>query len=173
MNECIINLKPENMKTILSLLLFPIIVLAQNSHMFQNAPPNMEFRMDFTMESTINEEIDFEDFLTGALELFITVEVYVWEVEFNQGILQPLLYDGTEQTIVPKYLNTFALVGLLPIRHEYPKPQARLNRLLAQNDPMFPKEDALFNWLNPVQYKQNKLEGTNYIPEGFGPRIKI
>ncbi len=161
------------MKTILSLLLLPFLVLAQNGHRYQNAPPNMEFRMDFTIASTINQEIDVEDFLNGALKLSITVEMYVLEVEINHGMLQPLRLDRMEQTIVPEYLDTFSLVGLVPRRHNYPKPQERLNRLLAQNDPLFPKEDALFNWLSPVQYKQNKLEGTNYVPEGFGPRIKI
>ena len=41
------------------------------------------------------------------------------------------------------------------------------------NDPMFPKENTMVDWLQPVRYQQHKLGGAENMPEGFGPRIRL
>ena len=74
---------------------------------------------------------------------------------------------------LPQYLNTYSLVGLPQITMENRKPQERLNRLLASNDPQFPRENTLLDWLNPVRQQQNRFGGVENMPEGFGPRIKF
>ncbi len=159
------------MRTILSLLLFPIIILAQHGSN-QNEPPNIEFKMEFSMENIFVEKIDFQCVIDGAKELFITVEVFTFEMEINSAIREPI-YDASMTYILPKYLNTFSLVGLIPNANETKKPQQRLNSLLALNDPMFPKEDTLFDWLHPIRYEQYKFGRADNMPEGFGPRIRI
>ncbi|MDC6387909.1 hypothetical protein PP182_04415 [Maribacter sp. PR1] len=159
------------MKTIFSLLIFPILVLAQHDQ-HQNAPPNMELQLNFTMESTYGEEMDSQGQINATVELFITLEVQVWEIEINNGISQPF-YEEPVINFLPKHLNTLSLVGIMPMTIDNRKPQEDLKRLLALNDPMFPKEDTLFDWLHPTRYQKYKLTGTEIIPQGFGPRISI
>ncbi len=158
------------MKTILSLLLLPVILLAQPQGHHQSEPFDIEFSIDFIMESTLNQENDFLELEDGTIELFVTVEVYVREIDY---VMPQFTHDGLMVRLLPKYLNTFSLTGLSSVAKEDQGPQERLNRLLALNDPMFPKEDTLQDWLQPVKYQQNKLDGAANIPEGFGPRISL
>ncbi|WP_411032052.1 hypothetical protein [Spongiimicrobium sp. 3-5] len=158
------------MKTILSLLLLPIMVLAQPHGQHQIESFDIEFSMDFAMEPILNEETDSPEPVDGTIELFITIEVYVWEMEIDYAIPQ-FTHDAAIVSYLPKYLNTFSLVGLANTVKENQRPQERLNRLLALNDPMFPKEDTLLDGLNPVRYQQNTLGDLHNMPEGFGPQI--
>jgi hypothetical protein len=159
------------MKTVFSLLIFPILVLAQYDQ-HQIAPPNMELKLNLTMESAFGEEIDSKGIINTAMEFFITLEVYVREIEINQGISQSY-YEGPVINFLPKHLNTFSLVGIMPMTMENRKPQEDLKRLLVLNDPMFPREDTLFDWLHPIKHQKYKLTGTEIVPQGFGPRISI
>ncbi len=160
------------MKTILSLLLLPIMVLAQPYGQRQNESFDIEFTMDFAMESIPSEEIAFLELVDGTIEFFITVEVYVWEMGIDH-VIPKFTNNGAMVNSLPKYLNTFSLAGWPPIGKEDQRPQELLNRQLALNDPMFPKEDSLLDRLHPVRYQQNKLAGPENMPEGFGPRIKF
>ncbi len=158
------------MKTILSLLLLPMLVFGQPQGQHHTAHFNFEFLMD--LESIIKNEIDFMENPDGVLELFITVEIYVEELFIDTRRQGNFTYE-TATYALPKFLNTFSLVGLSPNETGYPDPQKRLNRLLALNNPMFPKENTLVDWLQPVRYQQNKLGGAENMPEGFGPRIRL
>ena len=158
------------MKTILSLLLLPVMLLAQPHGQHQNEPLDIEFSIDFIMESILNQENDFLELVDGTIELFVTVEVYVREIDY---VLPQFTYDGAKVKLLPKYLNTFSLTGLSSVAKEDHRPQERLNRLLALNDPMFPREDTFRDWLQPARYQQNKLYGAANMPEGFGPRIRL
>ena len=160
------------MKTILSLLLLPIMLLAQPYGQHQNEPFDIEFSIDFTMESILNQENDFLELVDGTIELFLTVEVYILKMEIDH-IMPQFIHNGAMVNSLPKYLYTFSLTGLSPTVNEGQRPQERLNRLLALNDPLFPKEDTLFNRLHPVRYQHNKLGGAQNMPEGFGPRIRL
>ncbi|MGB5820356.1 MAG: hypothetical protein WBG90_12790 [Saonia sp.] len=160
------------MKTILSFLLLPIMVLAQPYGQYQIESFDIEFSMDFAMEPILNEEIDFPEPADGTIELLVTVEVYVWEMEIDHVVPQ-FTHDAAMVNYLPKYLNTFSLVGLTTTAKEDQRPQERLNRLLALNDPLFPKEDTLLDGLHPVRYQQNTLGGAHNIPEGFGPQIRF
>ena len=160
------------MKNILSLLLLPIMVLAQPYGQHQNETFDIEFSMDFTMESILNQENDFLEIVDGAIELLVTVEVFVWEMEIDH-VMPKFTYDGAMVNSLPKYLNTFSLTGLYPMAKEDQRPQEKLNRLLVMNDPMFPKENTLLSRLHPVRYQNNKFGGAENMPEGFGPRIKF
>ncbi len=160
------------MKIILSLLLLPIMVLAQPHGQHQNEPFDIEFSIDSAMESILNEEIRFLELVDGTIEIFVTVEVYVWEMDIDH-VIPKFTYDGAMVNSIPKYLNSLSLVGWPPIGKEDQRPEERLNRLLALNDTMFPKEDALLDRLHPVRYQQSKLGGAENMPEGFGPRIRL
>lgn len=124
------------------------------------------------LESIVKNEFDSIEISDSPLELFITIEVYI------EGLLIGMIGQGslpyeTTHYALPKHLNTFSLVGLFPNNVEYNVPQERLDRKLAFNDPMFPRENTLVDWLQPVRYQQNKLGGTKNIFEGFGPRIRL
>ncbi len=158
------------MKIILSLSLLPIMLLAQPHGQHQNIPFNIEFSMAFTMESTLNQENDFLERMDGTIQFFVTVEVTVRE---NEHITPQFFHNRAMANSIPKYLSTYFLTGLSPTAKEDQRPQGRLNRLLAMNDPMFPKEDTLLNRFHPVRYQFNKLGGAQNMPEGFGPRIRL
>lgn len=160
------------MKNILSLLLLPIMVLSQPSGQHQNEHFDIEFSMDLTIESILNEEIDFAELVDGAIELFVTIEVYVWEMEMDY-VIPEFTYNEPMNSYLPKYLNSFSWAGFPLIGKQDLKPQERLNRLLALNDPMSPKEDTLWGQLHPARYQHNKFGGAENMPEGFGPRIKF
>ncbi len=158
------------MKTIPSLLLLPMLVFGQPQGQHHTSHFNFEFLID--LESIIKNEIDFMENPDGALELFMTVEIYVEElliVTRRQGnsSYEPAPYS------LPKFLNTFSLLGLSPNVTGNPDPQERLNSLLALTNPMFPKENSFVDWLQPVRYQQNKLGSAENMPEGFGPRIRL
>lgn len=134
------------MKTILSLLLLPIMVLAQQGQ-HQNEP--------------------------YPIELFIAVEIHVREFEID-NVIPNFIHDGIMVDSLPGYLNTFSLSGLFTMANEKQRLQEGLNRLLSMNDPMFPKEDTLFTWLHPVKYSHNNLgRSSKNMPGGFGPLIKF
>lgn len=160
------------MKTILSLLLLPILLLAQPNGPYEKEYFDVDFLVDFTMESIPDQENGFLELADGAIELFVMVEIYVWEMAMDDFKTQfdqdPLIWN-----YLPKYLNTFSLVGLTPTTNEDQRPQERLNRLLALNDSMFPKENTLLDRLHPVQYSLPSFVGTENMSDGFGPRIKL
>ncbi|MFT4832564.1 MAG: hypothetical protein ACJART_002447 [Maribacter sp.] len=158
------------MKTILSLLLLPIMVLAQPFGQHQKESFDMEFSMNFAMESILKENSVFLELVDDTIELFVAVEVFVWEID---NVLPKFSHDGSIVNTLPQYLITYSLVELPLINTKNYKPQERLNRLLALNDPQFPKENRLLDGLNPVRQQQNKLGNSNNIPEGFGPRIRF
>ena len=93
------------MKTILSLLLLPIMVLAQPHGQHQIESFDIEFSMDFAMEPILNEETDSPEPVDGTIELFITIEVYVWEMEIDYAI--------------PQFTHDAAIVSYLPQISEY------------------------------------------------------
>lgn len=160
------------MKTILSLILLPVMILAQPMAQHQEEEFNIEFSMDINMETIVEKEIDFSETTMETVELFITIEIYVEEL-WVDPVLPKLVPNETVPIALPKYLHTFSLLGADEKPKESQKPQEYLNRLLALNDPMFPKEDTLVDWLHPVRYQQNKLGGIENMVEGFGPRIRL
>lgn len=160
------------MKTIMSLLLLPIMVLAQPYAQHQNERFDIKFSMDVAMESIPNGEIGSADLIDVSIELFVTVEIYVWEMEINR-VRPKFNYNGVMVNSLPKYLNTFSLVGWPTIGSEDQRPEKRLDHLLTLNDSKFLKEDTLFDGLHPVRYQQSKLGGVENIPKGFGPRIRL
>jgi hypothetical protein len=161
------------MKTIFSLLLLPVMVFAQPLGQHQKERFNLEFSVAFAMESILKNEMDIlPKNIDDAMEIFITVEIYLEELIASPMTLQFADYETVGKT-PPQYLNTYSLVGLYPMVAENRGPQKRLAGLLALNDPQFPKEDTLFDWLRPVRYQQNKLGGAERMPEGFGPRIQL
>jgi len=160
------------MKTILSILLLPIMALAQPYGQSPKEYQGIEFSMNLNMESALGKGINFSEFVDGPIELVITLEVYVDVIEFFSETPQLNHYETVAYT-PPQYLSTLSLTGLYSSTIESDKPQERLNRLLALNDPMFLKENTLSNRLYPVRYKSNKLGGTENIFQGFGPLIRI
>lgn len=160
------------MKTILSLLLLPIIVLAQTPPQHQEHL-NIEFSIDVDMEYILSNEIDMlPKNIDDIMEIFITVEIYVEELILNTTPLQ-FMDNETAVNTLPQYLSTYSLAALFPSPIGNSAPQERLKGLLALNDPRFPKEDTLLDWLHPVRYQQNKFDGAANMPEGFGPRIRL
>ncbi|MBT8384292.1 MAG: hypothetical protein KJO83_01130, partial [Bacteroidia bacterium] len=131
------------MKTILSLLLLPIILIAQPYGQHQNERFDIEFSVEMTMEPIITEKMGSLNMAEGTIELLVMVEVYLQE------------FDGSKVNPLPKYLNTFSLIEWPAIREEGQRPKERLNGLLALNDPAFPKEDTLLGGLLPVRYERN------------------
>lgn len=156
------------MKTILPFLLVPIMVLAQFHGQHQNDFSDIEFSMEFTMEPILNQEKNPLELVDGIFEIFVTVEIIVQEIDY---IRPQFTHNDGVANLSPKYLNNFSVTGLSTIRG--PRPQERLKRLLALNDPMFPKEDTILKGLHPVRYEQNKWGSVQNIPEGFGPRIRL
>lgn len=161
------------MKTILSLLLLPIMLVAQPYDQRQNERFDIEFSMEVAMEPVLNGEIGSLDLVEGTIELFVTLEVCVREMEIDHIKHKFTYNEGAMVYSIPKYLNTFSLVGWPPIGKEVQRPKELLNPLLALNDPKFPKEDTLLNRLHPVSYQRNKLGSLENIPKGFGPRIRL
>ena len=104
------------------------------------------------------------------VQFYLTVEVNVLEYKI-ENITPNFTSDWLMTNVLPKYLNTFSLTGLFDMINEEQQLQERFNLLLATNDPMFPKEYTLFDWLAPVRYQQYKFGGAENMPEGFGPRI--
>ena len=115
------------MKTILSLLLLPMLMFGQPQGQHLNANFQFEFLMDF--ESIFKNEIDLMENSKGTLELFITVEIYVEEL-FIDPISRKNLPNETVPYTIPKHLNTLTLVGLSPDIAADNDPQERLNRKL-------------------------------------------
>jgi len=160
------------MKAILSLLLLPIMMLAQPRDQHQKGNFNITFSMNFDSEPLLDREINFQEAIASNIEFTITLEVYVETLEFNPRTSRFTDYETVAIT-PPQYLNTFSLVGLYSNPSKESKPQERLNHLLALNDPRFPKENTLINILNPVAYKLNRPAGMKKAPQGFGPLIRI
>ena len=160
------------MKTILSLILLPVMTLAQPMAQYQEEQFNIEFSMDINKETIVEKETDISETAMETVEFFITVEIYIEEL-WVDSVLPKLVPNEAVPIALPKYLHTFSLLGRDEITKKSQKPQEHLNRLLALNNPMFPKENTLVDWLHPVRYQQNKFEGIENISEGFGPRIRL
>ena len=154
------------MKTMLSLLLLPVMTFAQPMSLHQEQI-NIELSMGFDTESMLGNQIAMQENQPNTVELFITVEIFFEDLEAN-----PLTPQTLGHTL-PKYLNTYSLIGFPSTTNENLKPQNRLNRLIASNDPMFPKENTMLDWLQPIRHQQNKLASVANIPEGFGLRIRF
>lgn len=160
------------MKTIFSILLLPIMVFSQPLGQDQKAGLNTTFYMDLSMESVLQTDFDLLENLDVSIALCVTITIDTGYLEATHSM--PYFIDNkVVENKPPQYLSSISIAGL----HVTPQPksvgQDRLDLLLALNDPQFPKEDTLLDWLHPVRYLENSFGGAATISEGFGPRIKI
>jgi hypothetical protein len=158
------------MKTALSLLLLPIMVFSQPQNLSLEEQMNIELAMGFDIESILKSKIDIPKDLDETIDLLITIEVYFEELVFD-AVPPQLKINEDMVYVLPQYLGTLSLTALSYIENEHP--QKRLNNSLAQTDAMFPKENTLLSWLNPVRYESNTWDAVENMPEGFGPRIRL
>jgi len=158
------------MKTILSLLLLPMMVLAQPQSQ-QQEYLDIESSLDVAMASVERNEIGISENLYGTIEFATTIEAYVEKVA---AYPQAYIFEKSETAdhTLPQYLSTFSLVGM-PTANKNRGPQDGLDDLLTLNDPQFQNDDTLVDWLNPVTYEQNTKGSAANIPEGFGPLIRL
>lgn len=160
------------MKTILSFLLLPILVFAQPLGQYQKEGRNNLFSTGLAIESVLKTEIDDLESLDGSIQLYLPVAIYTDPLKAD--LLIPYFTDHTEvESKPPQYMSSFSIAGLFGILQDNSWGQERLDLLLSLNDPQFPKEDTLLDWLHPVRYHQNGFGGEESIAEGFGPRIRI
>lgn len=160
------------MKTIFSILLLPIMVFSQPLGQDQKAGLNTTFYMDLSMESVLQTDFDLLENLDVSIALCVTITIDTGYLEATHSMPYFIVNEVVENK-PPQYLSSISIAGL----HVTPQPksvgQERLDLLLALNDPQFPKEDTLLDWLHPVRYLENSFGGAATISEGFGPRIKI
>jgi len=144
------------MKTLLSLLLFPLLTIAQPNYLPQGE--FFEVKLSIDMEHQIISERE------GMVEVFVKVEVLYKENTFKKD--SPARY-------IPKHLNSLSLAGSyrhIDPTHIYQKP---LENLLAVNDINHPTEHSFTNWLKIVPHENQMLNPVHAIPEGFGARISL
>jgi len=147
------------MKTLLSLLLFPLGVFAQ-----PNSVPQEEF---FKVHLSIDLErqtISEGEAIEGMIEIIVKVEV-----SYNENVLR----KESPSNYIPKHLNSLSLAGAYRNTNPSHKPQERLNTLLASNDLNHPTERSFTNRLKTVPYKNQLLTPFHSIPEGFGARLSF
>lgn len=159
------------MKTLAVILLLPIMLLAQPQGQQYKETLDMDLALGVDIASVI-KTIPIPESPDDANKMIITVEIYIEEV-WIETVSTPI--DSSEKAvgILPRYLSTFSVLALHPAKHENNAPQQRLDRLLALNDPSFPKENTLFQWLNPVRYAENRFGGTENALQGFGPQVRL
>ncbi|MFK7811190.1 MAG: hypothetical protein AB8B59_01775 [Maribacter sp.] len=157
------------MKTIITLLLLPIMVFAQPQDSYQKEHLDLRFSIDFSNEPLLNKDNEFPELMDDTIELVITFEIYVDALEFYPEVTQ-FKNNETVVNLPPKHLNTLSLAGLYSNSSETSKPQKRLDYLLTLNDVRFPKENTFINFLRPINYS---LRGIENILQGFGPVISI
>lgn len=147
------------MKILLSLLLFPMLVLAQPNSYPQGEIFEVQLSIDLEQQ-TISEGEAME----GMVAVFVKVEVI-----YTENVMK----KESPANYIPKHLNSLSLVG--SYRQMYPshKHQEQLNTLLAANDLNRPTERSFANWLKTVPYENQMLTSVNSIPEGFGARVRL
>jgi len=147
------------MKTLLSLMLFPLLVVAQPNYLAHGDYVEVQFSVDMKNLNLAETENP-----SGTLEVLFTVEVFHKAHLFSQEY---------PERYIPKNLNSLSLVGSYQhtdLNREY---QNRLNGLLAVNDVNRIREHSLTNWLNTVPRENKNLATARQIPEGFGPRFSL
>lgn len=158
------------MKTIIPLLLLPFLLLGQVPLQYENSMHNIVYTMDVKMDYLLTGQMDEFENVNGSVEVAVTVQVYFEKSSPEQMLYTFKPWEGKNNKF-PRHLVSYSLAGLHPIDAERPK--FNEDYLLALNDPKYPKEDTLFNWLQPVRYKQNKLSGVKALHGSFGPSIRL
>ena len=149
----------NTMKILLSLLLFPLLIVAQPDYF----PPGeyVEVQFSFNMPNQNFSEVENLD---GLVEISVTIEVFYTEH----------LYPKTSPTkSIPKHLNSLSLAGSYQHTDYTQKYQKRLNSLLAVNDVNQPTERSFTNWLKPVPFESKTITPAQNIMEGFGARVSL
>ncbi len=164
------NLKA--MKTTITLLFLPFLLLGQLPLQYENNIHNIAFTMDVTMDYLRTGQMDEFENVNGSVQVSVTVQVYFEKISSEQ-MLSKFTPSHRMDKKFPQHLVTYSLAGLHPVNAERLRFNERLDDLLALNDPIYPKEDTLFNWLHPVRYKQNQLSELKVLPAGFGPSIRL
>ncbi len=147
------------MKTLLSLLLFPMIIFAQPNQLPPGEFLNVQLSIDLESQNISEWE---------AMEAMVDVSVKV-EVFYKEEVLK----KESLVNHIPKHLNSLSLVGSYHYTNPTLKPQERLNTLLTTNDSNFPIERSFTSWLKTVPYENKMLTPVHSIPEGFGARVKL
>jgi len=153
------SLKTKAMKTLLTLLLFPLLILAQ-----PNYPSDAEFFKVHLSIGLEHETISGGEPLQGMVEILVMVEIF-----YKENVLK----KESPAKYIPKHLNSLSLAGSYRYSNPTLKHQARLNNLLAVNDISHPTERSLTNWLKTVPYEKQMLTPVHAIPEGFGARVSL
>lgn len=148
------------MKIVWSLLLFPIILLAQMPNLNMEESFHVELSMKIDMEHML---FNMPDPTEGAVEIFVVVEIGFEDIGHEN--------PGSKPLAIPQYLTTFSLFDLP--HNDHLIYQEDLNESLAITDPMHPKENTLFDWLSPARYQSKVHDKIMSIPKGFGTRLLL
>lgn len=153
------------MKKLSVLWLLPLMIFGQPLHQYEVDPISVEFNVNIKMAFAFGDEAIAEESVTQDILLF---------VRFHEPLSNdaPKAKDSMYSTsTIPLYLTTISLSRLDVGNASDYGPQERLNRLLALNDPEFPKENTLFNNFSAIRHPELRLAGTERMQEWFGPKI--
>lgn len=146
------------MKTLILLLLAPTLVLTQ---MNEKMIPN-EIDVQFWLDIPTTQ---FPENMAGTIELSITLEVAVNDYSPNYEL------HKTKFEHIPQHFTTFSLSKWHPSEKEVTMPNDKLEKLIAMNNTMFPKENTFNKSFSPVRQEDFKFQNPQNIPLGFGPKI--
>lgn len=155
------------MKKLSLLLLLPLMVFGQPKQDLEINYVSLEFRMEINTSSMFEDEQNMERSAHQDIALLVRLRI---PLAYTNPYTKPRIQT---QGNIPGHLNTFSLSSPGFESGGIKAPQERLNRLLAMNDPEFPKENTLFKNLNAVRYSNSSLRGIENMQEWFGPKISL
>lgn len=154
-------------KLLLVFLSLPLMVFGQPKEGLGAHYISVEFRMAINTTFMIEDELDMWRTADQHIGLLVRLRI---PLEHTAPYTWPRIQANGNP---PAYLTTFTLSSPTSKSGDTEAPQERLNRLLAMNDPEFPKENTLFKGLNAVRYSNSNLDRIANRQEWFGPKISL
>ncbi|MFS4445647.1 hypothetical protein [Maribacter sp. 2307UL18-2] len=155
------------MKKLSLLFLLPLMVFGQPKQDLEINYVSLEFRMEINTAFVFEDERHMERTRHQEIDLLVSLRVPLEYIDpYSRPKIQP-------KDNIPVHLTTFSLSSPALLNGATEAPQERLDRLLAMNDPEFPKENTLFKNLNAVRYSNSSLNGIETMQEWFGPKINL
>ncbi|MGB3151016.1 MAG: hypothetical protein WBB27_10160 [Maribacter sp.] len=147
------------MKTLILLLLAPTLVLTQMNEKIIPDQIDVQFWLD--IQPTASSQS-----MQGTVEYSVTLEFFMIDYSPNPKSVET-------KNSIPRHLTTYSLTTWHPSDKKVNTPNDELNRLIAMNDFMFPKENTLNKSFGPVKHTNFKPQYTQNVNLGFGPRILL
>lgn len=171
-NEKEDSLKKIAMKKIITLILFPILLLGQVPPTYQNNTVHFQFTTESEFENNMQNQAIPSDYVDGVIEVIVTVELYIEQIDFKGG-LHGLRRGFPNDHNLPRHLTSLSLMDPDPSATSSFRLNEQIRSSLAMNDPELPEVDTLVDWLTPRQFKDIHISDIINLPQGFGPSIRL